>query len=84
LYALPRCELSLVGELVHIKRFPPFEHKIDRSSEFAGKDRQSLALAVLAHQPVVMFLAPIIALQEKTGDFREGPLQMHISDLGVA
>ena len=83
LHALPRCELSPVEELVHIKLVPSFKHKIDGSAEFSGKDRQGFALAVLAHQPVVMFLAPVIALQEETGAFREGPFQMHISDFGV-
>ena len=84
MHALPRCELSLVEELVHIKVVSSLKHEIDRSAELAGKDRQGFALAVLAHQPVVMFLAPIIALQEEAGDLREGPLQMHISDFGVA
>jgi hypothetical protein len=62
---------------------PPFQHGVDTTPEFLGKDRQSLGFAISADQFLVIELSPFIMSEKQAGCFAEGPFQMDIADLVV-
>ena len=70
-------------EGIHTERLLSFEHEIDGTPDFMGKDGKSLALAVLADQAVVIELSLFISSEEETSGLGEGPFEVDIADFTV-
>jgi hypothetical protein len=70
-------------EGIHTKRFLSFEHEVNGSADFMGKNGKRFSLAVLADQAVVIELSLFISSKEETGGLGEGPFEMGVADLAV-
>ena len=73
----------MLEEDVHTEWFLSFEHEVDGAADFVGEDRKSLSFTVLADQPGVVVLCLLVSSQEKTSRFREGPLEVGVTDFAV-
>ena len=68
---------------IHTERFLSFEHEVNGTPDFMGKDGERLALAVLADQAVVIELSLFISSEEETSGLGEGLFEVNIADFTV-
>ena len=69
---------------LHVEGTLLAQHQVDGSPELGGQDRERLGLAVApCHAPQVVLACGVVA-KEEDGCLREGPLQVHVADLGAA
>ena len=70
----------LSQKLLLIESLLVLEHEIDHPSQFMGKNREGLGLAVLMNNSIEISFCRIIFLEEKNSRFQEGPFKMSIAD----
>ena len=79
----PRPGLCMSEEGIHTERFLSFEHEVDGTPDFVGKDGKRLALAVLADQAVVIELSLFISSAEEASGLGEGPFEVDVANFAV-
>lgn len=58
------------------------QHEVGSATELVGEDGESLSLAALGLEAVLVPLSFGVVAEEADGGFGKGPLEMGVSDLG--